>query len=387
MGPSQSRGGLEVGFDVPAVAGMAVDEVQTPCLLLDLDALERNVAKLGRFVAGHGVRHRPHCKMHRSVDVARLQLELGGAAGICCQKVAEAEVFARAGFGDILVANEIRDPAKIERLVRLPELGARTIVLVDDPANVAELSTAARRRGTPIECLVELDCGSGLCGVRSAAEVVALAREVAAAPGLSFAGLQAYQGRMQHLERHEERRAASEAAVVRVREALDALESAELECATVTGGGTGSYRLDVAAGVYDELQCGSYAFLDAHYGGLLDEEGRRLDRGEWENALFVLTSIVSHAKPDFAVSDAGLKVQTAESGLPRVFGRDDVEVVDLSDEHALIADPGGTLAVRDRLRLVPGHCDPTCNLHDWYVGVRGDRVEVVWPVSARGKSF
>jgi 3-hydroxy-D-aspartate aldolase len=385
--PTDPFAGMEVGFDLPAVPGMSLAEVQTPCLLLDLDALERNVDKLGRFLREHGVRHRAHCKMHRSVDVARLQLDLGGAAGICCQKVSEAEVFARAGFADILVSHEIRDAAKLDRLARLPRLGARTLVLVDDLANVAELSGAAQRHGSELECLVELDCGSGLCGVRSPAEVVALARAVAESPGLSFAGLQAYQGRVQHLERHDERRAASDTAVARVRAALDALAEAGFECAIVGGGGTGSYRLDVLSGVYNELQCGSYAFMDADYGRLLDAEGRRLDRGEWENALFVLTSVVSHAKPEFAVCDAGLKVLSLDSGLPRVHGRDDVTVVDCSDEHGLIADPGGVLAVGERLRLVPGHCDPTCNLHDWYVGARGDRVEVVWPVTARGKSY
>ena len=366
---------------------MSVGEVQTPCLILDLDALERNVAKLGRFVGEQGLRHRAHCKMHRSVDVARLQVELGGASGLCCQKVAEAEVFARAGFPDILVSHVVRDPAKIDRLARLPGLGARTTVLVDDLANVAELSAAATRHGSSLAVYVELDCGSRLCGVRTAPEVVAIARALEAAPALRFAGLQAYQGKMQHLESWEERKAASEAAVALVREVLAALARERIVCESVSGGGTGSYRLDAAAGVYTELQCGSYAFMDADYGRIRDEEGHRLDHGEWENALFILASVVSHAKSGLAVCDAGLKVQSLDSGLPTVFGRSDVRVVDLSDEHGRIEDPHDVLEVGEKLRLVPGHCDPTCNLHDWYVGLRGERVEVLWPVSARGKSY
>jgi 3-hydroxy-D-aspartate aldolase len=383
-------GELEVGFDVPAVPGMGAGDVQTPCLVLDLDALERNVAKLGAYLRERGVRHRAHCKMHRSVDVARLQLELGGACGICCQKVSEAEVFARAGFRDILVSHEVRDAAKIDRLARLALLGARTIVLVDDPANVAELSAAARRHGTTIECLVELDCGGGLCGVTSADEAVRLARAIAAAPGLAFAGLQAYQGRMQHLERHEERRAAAAAAAARAREAVEALAASGFACAIVGGGGTGSLEFDAESEVFNELQCGSYAFLDDEYGRLLDREGLRIDRregGAWENALFVLSSIVSKTRSGSAVCDAGLKVMSFEAGPPAVHGRHDVRYVRWSDEHGLLDDPGDALGVGDRLRLVPGHCDPTCNLHDFYVGLRGDRVEVVWPVSARGKSW
>ena len=386
----------EVGFDVPALPGMKVGDVQTPSLVLDLDALERNVAKLGSYLRERGVRgvrHRAHCKMHRSVDVARLQIELGGACGICCQKLSEAEVFARAGFRDILVSHEVVDPAKIERLARLPLLGARTIVLVDDLANVADLSAAAQRQGTTLECLVELDCGGGLCGVATDAEVVALARAVAASPGLRFVGIQAYQGRMQHLATHAERKAAAAAAAARAREAVEALAAAGLDCGIVGGGGTGSFEFDAASGIYNELQCGSYAFLDDEYGRLTDAGGRRLDDraggdgGAWENALFVLTSVVSRAKAGSAVCDAGLKVMTFEAGLPTVFGREDVRYVRWADEHGLLEDPDSTLRVGDRLQLVPGHCDPTCNLHDWYVGLRGDTVECVWPVSARGKSW
>ncbi|MCB1389161.1 MAG: DSD1 family PLP-dependent enzyme [Rhodobacteraceae bacterium] len=379
--------GLEVGFDIPALPGMTEDQIATPCLVLDLDALERNIRKMGDYAKAHGMRHRVHGKMHKSVDVYFLQERLGGACGVCCQKVSEAEVFARAGVKDVLVSNQVRGAAKVDRLARLPKLGARTICCVDDMANVAELSEAATRHGTEIECLVEIDCGAGRCGVTSSAAVVALARAIDAAPGLRFAGIQAYQGAMQHLDRYADRKAKLDVAVAMVREAVEALAAEGLGCDIVGGGGTGSYHFESASGVYNELQCGSYAFMDADYGRILDESGQRIDRGEWENALFILTSVMSHVKGDRAVVDAGLKAQSVDSGLPVVFGRDDVRYVKCSDEHGVVEDPTAALTVGDRLRLVPGHCDPTCNVHDWYVGIRNGIVESVWPVSARGKAY
>ncbi|MBL4916097.1 3-hydroxy-D-aspartate aldolase BhcC [Szabonella alba] len=379
--------GLEVGYDIPALPGMTEAEIQTPCLILDLDALERNIVKMGDYARAHGMRHRVHGKMHKSVDVALLQDRLGGSCGVCCQKVSEAEAFARGGIRDILVSNQVRDPAKIDRLARLPKLGARTIVCIDEIANVADLSDAAMRHGTEIECLVEIDCGAGRCGVRSTADVLAIARAVAAAPGLKFSGIQAYQGAMQHLDSYEDRRAKIDIAVAMVRDAVEALAAEGVACDIVGGGGTGSYYFESASGVYNELQCGSYAFMDADYGRILDHDGQRIDAGEWENALFILTSVMSHAKADKAIVDAGLKAQSVDSGLPVIFGRDDVKYVKCSDEHGVVEDPQGVLKVNDRLRLVPGHCDPTCNVHDWYVGVRDGKVELLWPVSARGKAF
>jgi 3-hydroxy-D-aspartate aldolase len=316
-----------------------------------------------------------------------LQERLGGAVGVCCQKVSEAEAFARGGIRDILVSNQVRDPAKIDRLARLPKWGARTIVCVDDLANVADLSAAAQKHGTELEVFIEIDCGAGRCGVTRPEDVVAIARAVAAAPGLKFTGIQAYQGAMQHMDRFEDRKAKLDLAIGMVRDAVTALKAAGLSPELVSGGGTGSYYFESASGVYNELQCGSYAFMDADYGRILDKDGQRIDQGEWENALFILTSVMSHVKADKAIVDAGLKAQSVDSGLPVVFGRTDVKYVKCSDEHGVIDDPQGVLKVNDKLRLVPGHCDPTCNVHDWYVGVRNGVVETVWPVSARGKAY
>ncbi|NCW05360.1 MAG: DSD1 family PLP-dependent enzyme [Rhodobacteraceae bacterium] len=377
----------EVGYNIPAKPGMSEDDIQTPCLVLDLDALERNIKKMGDYAAAKGMRHRVHGKMHKSVDVAKLQETLGGSCGVCCQKVSEAEVFARGGIRDVLVSNQVRHPAKIDRLARIPTYGARAICCVDDVTNVADLSEAAVRHGTQIECLVEIDCGAGRCGVTTTPAVVEIATAIDAAEGLKFAGIQAYQGAMQHLDSYEERKEKIGIAVAMVKDAVDTLRTKGLECDIVGGGGTGSYYFESTSGVYNELQCGSYAFMDADYGRILDKDGKRIDQGEWENAMFILTSVMSHAKADKAIVDAGLKVQSVDSGLPVIYGRDDVEYVKCSDEHGVVMDTAGVLKINDKLKLVPGHCDPTANVHDWYVGVRNGKVECVWPISARGHAY
>jgi len=252
---------------------------------------------------------------------------------------------------------------------------------------VADLSAAATKHGTTLDCFIEIDCGAGRCGVTTTEAVVEIAKAIDAADNINFTGIQAYQGAMQHMDSYEDRHAKLDAAIAQVKDAADTLEAIDLKPEFISGGGTGSYYFESNSGVYNELQCGSYAFMDADYGRILDKDGKRIDDGEWENALFILTSVMSHAKPHLAVVDAGLKAQSVDSGLPFIFGRNDVEYIKCSDEHGVVADPDAVLKVNDKLKLVPGHCDPTCNVHDWYVGVRNGKVETLWPVSARGKAF
>ncbi len=365
----------------PAEIGAPLEQIETPALLVDLEAFEANVATLRERLAAAGVRLRAHAKTHKSVDIARYQIEHGGACGICCQKVSEAEIMVAGGIADVMVSNQVVDPVKIDRLARLAGR-ARILVCVDDAGNVDDLSAAAGRHGSSIECLVEIDCGAGRCGVSPGEPALALARRIDSAAGLEFAGLQAYQGAAQHIRAYAERRAAIEAAIAQTRQTVSLLEAAGLGCGIVAGAGTGSYYFEASSGIYNEMQCGSYVFMDADYQRVLDAEGGGI--GEFRNSLFVLTSIMSVAKPERAVCDAGLKVMSAESGLPSIYREPDLDYIEISDEHGVIADPANRLRLNQRLRLVPGHCDPTCNLHDWYVGVRGDRVECLWPVSARG---
>ena len=384
MKPLSPGKDLEVGFDVPARIGMPLAEVVTPALLIDLDAFEHNVATLGQRLELAAVRLRAHTKTHKSIDIARYQIDHGGACGICCQKLSEAEVMVAGGIDDILISNQVVDPARIERLAMLA-LRARMLICVDDSDNVTNLSAAALRQGASIECLVEIDCGAGRCGVAPGQAAVVLAQQIATSPGLKFAGLQAYQGNAQHIREYAAREQAITAAITRTRATVDDLAAAGLPCDIIAGAGTGSYHFEAASNLYNELQCGSYIFMDADYQRVLDQSGRPIS--EFRNSLFLLTSIMSKTRPDMAICDAGLKVQSVDSGLPRVFARDDIEYVNCSDEHGNIADPHNRLKLNQKLKLVPGHCDPTCNLHDWYVGIRNDTVECLWPVSARGKAF
>ena len=376
---------LEVGYNVPAAVGMDEADIQTPCLVVDLDALEKNIKTMRDLCHDMGVRHRVHGKMHKSADIALLQIAQGDAVGICCQKVSEAESFARAGVKDILVSNQVRDPAKIDRLARLPNMTDRTIVCVDDIDNVADLSAAAQKHGTNIDCLVEIDCGAGRCGVQYGQPVVDIAKAIIAADGLTFSGIQAYQGAAQHVHNFEERKGHYDKAIAQVRETVDMLTAEGIECDIIGGAGTGSYYFEGNSGVFNEMQCGSYAFMDADYGRILDKDDKPIS--EFENSLFILTSVMSHSKADKAICDAGLKAQSVDSGLPVIFGRDDVEYIKCSDEHGVVMDPNGVLKINEKLKLVPGHCDPTCNVHDWYVGVRNGKVEKMWPITARGLAY
>ena len=377
----------ELGFDMPALPGMAMNEIQTPCLILDMDNFDYNLRRMVELITPYNVSLRAHAKMHKSIDVARQQLTHGGASGICCQKVSEAEVFARAGVPDILITNQVCDQLKIKRLVGIANLGCRLSVCVDDKANINALSEEAKKQSVYIHCLVELECGAGRCGVADAGQVTELAIAIDASEYLIFDGIQAYQGSIQHEQDYHQRKMELDVVIKKVRACLDSLSAAGLDCPVVSGGGTGSFLFEASSGIYTEIQCGSYAFMDADYGRIRNQKGDRLDKTDWKNALFLLTSIMSTAKDGQAVCDAGLKVQSVDSGLPIIFGRDDISYVTCSDEHGIIEDEHNKLKINDKLCLIPGHCDPTCNLHDWYVCVRDGAVVDLWPVSARGKAF
>ncbi|MEX3008440.1 DSD1 family PLP-dependent enzyme [Hoeflea sp. TYP-13] len=370
-----------VGLNVPAVVGMDLKDVGTPALIVDLDAFERNVKKMREFVESQGIRHRAHAKTHKSADIALYQIEAGGACGVCCQKVSEAEALVAGGVKDVLVSNQVVDPKKLDRMAAMAKK-ARVLVCVDDLGNVADISEAATRHGVTIECLVEIDCGAGRCGVQWGEPVVELAKAIDAAPGLKFSGLQAYQGAAQHVHDFEERKGQIDKAVKMVADTVEMLKAEGLECDIVGGAGTGTYYFEGDSGVYNEMQCGSYIFMDADYQRVLDKQGDFIH--EFENSLFIYTSIMSKTKAEKAICDAGLKAQSVDSGLPVIFGRDDVEYIKCSDEHGVIADPQNVLKLNEKLKLVPGHCDPTCNVYDWYVGVRNGKVEALWPVTARG---
>jgi D-serine deaminase-like pyridoxal phosphate-dependent protein len=360
----------------PAKVGERVEEVDTPALVLELDAFERNLRTLAESVKGRPVRVRAHAKTHKCAEIAKRQLEYG-AVGVCCQKVAEAEALVEGGITDVLVSNEVVGAPKIARLAALSQR-AHIGVCVDHPDNLAALEAS----GAKLDVYIELEVGMRRCGIAPGEPALALARTISKSKTLRFAGLQAYHGRAQHMRTMEERHAAIEAAAQHVFEMKRLLQKAGIPCPIVTGAGSGTYMLEVEAGAWDEIQPGSYIFMDVDYAK--NEWAAPLPR--FEHALFVLATVMSRPAADRAIVDAGLKASSVDSGLPLVWRREGLTYRGASDEHGVIEIAAGAQApaLGDKLYLVPGHCDPTVNLYDWYVCVRNGRVETVWSVTARG---
>jgi 3-hydroxy-D-aspartate aldolase len=360
----------------PAEPGMREEQVDTPALLLDLDAFEHNLDTMAALLAPTGARLRAHAKTHKSPVIAHWQAARG-AIGQCVQKVAEAEALAWGGVADILVSNEVIAPRKLARLAALQRI-ARVAVCADDAAGVAAIEAAAESAGQRLTVLVEIDSGAGRCGVGPGPEAVALAERIAGSPHLIFGGLQSYHGAAQHLRSPGERAAAIAAAAEATRRTVEQCAQRGLACAIVGGAGTGTFALEAASGVWNEVQAGSYAFMDADY-------ARNQDAPPFRQALFVLAQVMSTARDGVAVLDAGHKAVPTDSGMPLVWERPGLAYVSASDEHGkLVVRDGARPGLGEKLRLVPGHCDPTVDRYDWYVGVRRGRVEVVWPVAARG---
>lgn len=362
-----------------AKPGDALREVDTPALLLDLDAFERNLRRMADALSGRHVRLRAHAKSHKCPEIALRQVALG-AVGICCQKVSEAAVFVAAGIEDVLVTNQVMGDAKLRHLAPLARR-ARIGVLVDDAQQVTALAAAAQAHDVSLDVYVEVNVGANRCGVAPGHEAVHLARQIAASAGLRFAGLQCYHGPAQHLRSPQARMAAiagaAEAAVTTRR----AIEAAGIAVERITGAGTGTFVHELGSGVFNEIQAGSYVFMDRDYGDNLRGEGDVA----FEHALFVRTTVMSRATDSRAIVDAGLKASSVDSGMPTVWQRPDLAYVKAADEHGVLATPGmARVALGDVLMLVPGHCDPTVNLYDELVCFRGDRIEALWPIAARG---
>jgi D-serine deaminase-like pyridoxal phosphate-dependent protein len=359
---------------------MPLSEVDTPALLLDLDAFERNLDRMDASLAGNKIRLRPHAKSHKCPEIAKRQIARG-AAGVCCQKTSEAEAMVDGGVPDVLIANEVVGAAKLRRLAALAKR-ARIAVCADDEGNIADLDQAARAAGVKLDVLVEVNVGANRCGAEPGEPAARLAQAVARSKHLRFAGLQAYQGAAQHLRKVEERRTAIEAACAKVKQTTEWLSRAGIACERVTGAGTGTYLFEAVSGVYHELQAGSYIFMDVDYA---KNDWTESGIPRYEHSLFVWTTVMSRPAADRAVVDAGLKASSVDSGLPRVAEVAGAEYVKISDEHGVLRlDGAARIAVGDKLKLIPGHCDPTVNLHDHYVCVRGGKVEALWPITARG---
>ena len=368
-------------WPAPASIGMRVEQIDTPALIVELAPFERNLERVAGFARAKNIRVRPHAKMHKTPAIALKQIA-HGAAGMCCQKTSEAEALVAGGVRDVLITNQVVGAAKLARLAALARR-ATIGVCVDAAANVHALNLAAQTAGSVIQVYVEINAGANRCGVEPGADAATLAQVVAASPHLQFMGVQAYHGGAQHLRSSAAREAAITLAINKARLSRDLIRAAGLECAIVTGAGTGTYEIEAASGVYNELQPGSYAFMDADY-------GRNQAHQPFEHSLFILTTVMSRA-PERAVVDCGLKAHSIDSGMPLVAADargsalTGLDYTKASDEHGVIVSSGGALpALGDKLRLIPGHIDPTVNLHDWIIGIRAGVVEEIWPVTARG---
>jgi D-serine deaminase-like pyridoxal phosphate-dependent protein len=383
--------------------GKSVHDIDTPALVIDLDAMKRNLGRMAEFARKHQVRWRPHAKLHKSILLAKMQIK-AGAVGVCVQKTSEAEIMVAGGVHDVYISNEVIASAKLARVAALTQAvaahGGQIAIAVDSLEGVSRLAQAmsdARtgiRNGTPstatvIDVFVEIDVGQGRCGVQPGQDAVLLALEIRKHPALRFAGLQAYHGKVQHVRNVQERRMTAADAMKSVELTCELLKAQGMAPGLVTGAGTGSFALEAASGVYGELQAGSFIFMDADYA----QNERDPVQPHFEHALFVKTQVVSrHAS--HAVCDAGHKSHAIDSGLPQVHAlkrQEELDYFNGGDEHGILRPSSGHTGLPDlgqMLWLIPGHCDPTVNLHDVMIGVSGGlksgTVERIIRVDARG---
>jgi D-serine deaminase-like pyridoxal phosphate-dependent protein len=353
---------------------MTYPDIPTPALIVDLAAMERNIRRMSDYFAPRSCKLRPHFKAHKTPEIARRQLAAGSCTGLTCATVGEAEVAAEVS-NDILIANEIVDREKCRRLAALARRAAVTVA-VDSVVGLDRLSAAASEAGVTIDVLVDVNVGQNRCGVAPGDEAVALGKRAAATPGLRLRGVMGYEGHAVGIHDRAQRETAVRSSMNQLSSTAKAFAAAGLPEDIVSGGGTGSYDISSTIDGITEIQAGSYALMDSDY-GCLDMP--------FEQALFVLGTVVSRPIPERCVIDAGHKACTKDHGYPSVKGMKDATVLGLNDEHTIIALPAASaVKVGDRLALIPSHIDPTMNLHDVVYALDGDQVVGVWPIAARG---
>jgi 3-hydroxy-D-aspartate aldolase len=358
--------------------------LNTPALVIDRDALDRNIATMAAFAKQNGVKLRPHAKTHKSVEIARLQMA-AGAVGVCCAKLGEAEALATGGINAILITSPVVTPQAIARLAALHERIGAVMVCADNPNNVDAIAAALKDASRPLPVIVDIDPGIRRTGVASPETAVVLAQRIAQSSALTFAGVQFYCGAQQHIEKYEERRAAIEDRTAYLRAVIEALRAADLAPEIITGGGTGTHQIDASLGVLNELQVGSYVFMDRQYN---DCDLRGEGVSPFEQALQVDTHVISANSQGMATLDAGFKALSTDGGSPTVMEGAPVNsmFVFMGDEHGALIAMDHAFKIGDAVTLAPPHCDPTVNLYDAYHVVRDGTLVDIWPVSARGRS-
>jgi D-serine deaminase-like pyridoxal phosphate-dependent protein len=357
-------------------------DMATPALVIDLAALERNIAAMAAFAKQAGVALRPHAKTHKCVEIARRQIA-AGAVGVCCAKLGEAEALAAGGIEDILITSPVVGVLGVERLAALADHSPGLMAAVDHPDAVAALIASGAR----LTLLVDIDPGIHRTGVADGAAALALARQIDAAPNLTFAGVQFYCGMQQHIEAFVDRKGAIEERTAYLSGIIDTLTKAALPPNIVTGGGTGTHRIDAALGVFTELQVGSYVFMDRQYNAC-DLTGEA--SAPFETALIVDARVISASHPFMATVDAGFKAFATEAGSPPVLAgaAEGSAYHFMGDEHGCVVPPTGTAPPRlgEVVSFAAPHCDPTVNLYDAFHVVGGDTLIEIWPIEGRGRS-
>ncbi len=361
-------------------------DLNTPVLVLDVEALDRNIQRMAALAAHHGVALRPHAKTHKSVDIA-LRQKGAGAVGVCCAKIGEAEVLADGGVAGILITSPVAAPAAVDRLAKLAATADALMAVVDHPDVAARIDAALAATETKLDVIIDIDPGIARTGVASATAAVALAKVIAASPNLEYRGVQFYCGSQQHIERYSERRTAIVERTAYLQEVIAALTEAGFAPGIVTGSGTGTHRIDLELGVFNELQAGSYVFMDKQY---LDCDIADGAEPPFEVSLAVDARVVSANHSGLVTIDAGYKSLSTDGGVA-VVQRGAPETAFfafMGDEHAALIAPeiGTELVPGDPVSLTVPHCDPTVNLYDFYHVVAGDTLVDIWPVSARGRA-
>jgi 3-hydroxy-D-aspartate aldolase len=352
-----------------------VEQIETPALVIDLDALESNIRVMADFMKDKKARLRPHFKTCKCPVIAHKQMA-AGAKGITCAKLGEAEVLVQSGIKDVLIANQVVDPVKIFRLAALANGESKITVAVDDYDNISALSKAASEIGSTLHVLVEINVGMNRCGVNTADEVLTLAGRIVDSKGLVFEGFQAYEGHLQNLPNIEDRRRGIKEMNEKVGNIKNVLEKNGVSVKEISGAGTGTYSITADNTLWTEIQAGSYVFSDSMYNKI---------SSEFQNSLTVLTMVI-HKRPGYAVTDSGMKTCAVDHGMPDIKNFPNMKIYgNLAEEHGIIVDENDELEMMQKIEYIPGHCCTTVNLHDKYYCVRNGFLEAVWPIAGRGK--
>jgi 3-hydroxy-D-aspartate aldolase len=361
---------------------MKIDELDTPVLLVDGDAFDRNMKRMQKIAGDAGIAYRPHAKAHKSPEIAEVQIE-HGAVGICCAKLGEAEVMVAAGIKDILITTPVVGLSKLMRLMQIAGQ-AQVAVVVDNEANIAEMAMCAHSSGVRCGVIIEIDVGQHRCGVQPGAPALALAQAIRGQEWLEFRGLQGYQGLIQMTASFDERKAAADAALKLLTDSAALIRDAGMQVPVLTGGGSGTSIIDAASGGLTELQPGGYLFMDSRYQAVDWDDGSKIP---FEQSLSLLTSVISRPAPDRAILDMGLKAVSSDGGPPVPVDLPGASFRFGGEEHGELVWENGTcpLSLGQKVKFWPSHCDTTVNLYERFIVTSGDDVTGVWDIAARGR--